>query len=121
MLCNGPHTALKVPLLVGASASPSNTRSAGSRRLSIPNGILIGSAVYAQLKSEDPYTLQWAALFPLKAFPSHLAMWTPYNTWFLEPTRVHNPNGISIGSAIFAGLTTVTDRQTDLQTPLLGR
>jgi len=29
------------------------------------------------------------------------------------PTEVLNPNGISIGSAIFAGLTTVTDRQTD--------
>ena len=38
------------------------------------------------------------------------------NTWFLEPTRVHNPNGISIGSVVFAGLTTVTDRQTDRQT-----
>jgi len=31
---------------------------------------------------------------------------------FLGPTRVHNPNGISIGSAVFAGLTIVTDRQT---------
>jgi len=28
-------------------------------------------------------------------------------------TRVLNPNGISIGSAVFAGLTTVTDGQTD--------
>ena len=28
-------------------------------------------------------------------------------------TRVHNPNGISIGSAIFAGFTIVTYRQTD--------
>ena len=36
------------------------------------------------------------------------------NTYFLGPTRVLNPNGISIGSAIFAGLTTVTDRQTTL-------
>ena len=31
----------------------------------------------------------------------------------LGPPRVHNRNGISIGSAVFAGLTTVTDRQTD--------
>ena len=31
----------------------------------------------------------------------------------LRPALVHNPNGISIGSAVFAGLTTVTDRQTD--------
>ena len=35
------------------------------------------------------------------------------NTCFLESTRVHNPNGISVGSAVFAGLTSVTDRQTD--------
>jgi len=31
-------------------------------------------------------------------------------------TRVHNPNDISIGSAVFAGLTIVTDRQTDRRT-----
>ena len=31
----------------------------------------------------------------------------------LGPPRVHNPNGISIGSAVFAGLTSVTDRTTD--------
>jgi len=37
----------------------------------------------------------------------------PSNTWFPGPTRVLNPNGISIGSAVFAGLTTVKDRQTD--------
>jgi len=39
---------------------------------------------------------------------------TQSNTWFLGHTRVLNPNGISIGSAIFAGLTSVTDRQTTL-------
>jgi len=32
---------------------------------------------------------------------------TPPNTWLLWPTRVHNPNGISTGSAIFAQLTAV--------------
>jgi len=30
-----------------------------------------------------------------------------------------NPNGILIGSAVFAGLTTVTERPTDRQTMLL--
>ena len=35
------------------------------------------------------------------------------NTWFPGPTRVINPNGILIGAAIFAGFTSVTDRQTD--------
>jgi len=38
------------------------------------------------------------------------------NTWSLGPTQVLNPNGISIGSAVFAGLTSVTDRQTDRPT-----
>ena len=48
----------------------------------------------------------------------------PSNTWFLGPTRVLNPNSISIDSAVFARLTTLTDRQTDRrtdrQTTLLG-
>ena len=30
-----------------------------------------------------------------------------------RPTQVYSPKGISIGSAVFAGLTIVTDRQTD--------
>jgi len=37
------------------------------------------------------------------------------NTRFLGPTRVLNPNGISIVAAVFAGLT-VTDRPTDRPT-----
>jgi len=42
------------------------------------------------------------------------------NTWFLGPTtRVTTPNGMSIGSAAVAGLTVVTNRQTDRQTTLL--
>jgi len=48
----------------------------------------------------------------------------PHLTRFLGPLRPHNPNGISIGSAVFARLTSVTDRQTDQeskQTTLLGR
>ena len=45
-----------------------------------------------------------------------------YNIWCLEPTRVleENPNGIPIGSAVFAGLTTVTDRQTDYPRYMVG-
>jgi len=46
---------------------------------------------------------------PLKiALPR--VIWTPSNTWFLGPICAHNPNGISVGSSLFAGLTTVTDR-----------
>jgi len=46
--------------------------------------------------------------FPL---PLHVSG-PPPNTWFLGPTRVHNPNGISIGSAVFARLKFVINRQT---------
>jgi len=35
--------------------------------------------------------------------PQHL--WTPSNTWFLRPIPAHNPNGIPIGSAVFAHTT----------------
>ena len=45
--------------------------------------------------------------FPLKIAPSYGGS---------GPTRVLNPNGISIGTGIFAGLTSMTDRQTDRQT-----
>ena len=45
----------------------------------------------------------------------------PSNTWFPEPTQILSPNGISTGAAVFAGLTSVTDRPTDRQTTLLGR
>jgi len=41
---------------------------------------------------------------------------SPSDTWFLESTRVYPPIGISIGSAVFAGLTHVKNRQTDTQT-----
>ena len=44
-------------------------------------------------------------------------IFTQCNTCFLGPTRVHSPNGIEIRSAVFAGLTIVTDRQTFHATP----
>jgi len=41
------------------------------------------------------------------------------NTWLPGPNRVTNPNGISIGAAVFAELTSVTDRTTDRPTDRL--
>jgi len=41
-------------------------------------------------------------------------IWTPSNTYFLRLTWVHILNGISIGSAVLAGLTIVTERRTTL-------
>ena len=61
--------------------------------------------------------------FPLQnCTPSRGRSGLPSNSWFLGPTRVHNPNGISISSAVFVGLTIVTDRQTDHATSVtMGR
>jgi len=51
---------------------------------------------------------------PSKLPPSHGGSGPPCNTWFSGPAQVLNPNGISFGSAIFAGLTShECDRQTD--------
>jgi len=52
-----------------------------------PNNISIGSAVFAQLTAECPYTLQWAAPFPLKIARSPGESGPPSNT----PTWVRNP------------------------------
>jgi len=41
--------------------------------------------------------------FPSQIAPSHEGIWTSSNTWILGPTQVVNPNGISIGLAVFAG------------------
>jgi len=45
--------------------------------------------------------------------PFPQGIWPPSNTWFPAPTWVLNQNGISIGSAVFAGLTSVADQPTD--------
>jgi len=99
---------------MGVNFGPaSNTCFLGPTRVHNQNGISISSAIFAQMTTQCPYTLQWATPSPSKLpLPILWGMWTPSNTWFLGPTRVLNPNGISIGSAIFAGLTTVTDWQT---------
>jgi len=79
----------------------------------------MNSAVFAQMTTECPYTsytLQWAAFSPIQIAPFHEGYGPPSNTWFLWLTRVHNPNDISIGSAIFAWLTSVTNRLIDQQT-----
>jgi len=48
------------------------------------NGISIGSAIFAQLTAERPYTLQSAA-FPLKIANSNGDLDLISNTWFLGP------------------------------------
>ena len=51
--------------------------------------------------------------FPPQICPSPWGDLDPNLTWFPGPTGVLSPNGIWIGTAIFAGLTSVTDRPTD--------
>jgi len=80
---------------------------------------LIGSAFFAKLTAGSTYTLQCTAPSPLKIAPLHGRSGVPSNTRFLGPTIVYNSNGISIGSAVFAGLTIVTDRQIEWQTTVL--
>jgi len=97
----------------------SNTWFLGPSRVRIPNGISSGSAVFAQRTAESRYTLQRAALSPLN-LPLSAGDLNLHLTCFLEPTRVLTPNGISIDSAGFAGLTSVIDRETDRQITLFG-
>jgi len=68
------------------------------------------------MTAKSPYTLQWDAPSPVKIVPSYMVNLDPQcnrPTWFPGRTRVLNPNGISIDSVVFGGLTSVTDRQTD--------
>ena len=94
-----------------ASVHPPNAFFFGPNRVHNQNGISIGSAVLHSSPHSVPVLYNGPAL-PLSKLPLPMGAWTPSNTWFLGPTRVLNP--ISIGSAVFAGLTTVTDRQTTL-------
>jgi len=98
---------------MGGSEPPSNSSLLGPVQAHNPNCITIGSAVFAQVTTECPYTLQWAPLPPKLPLPMGESG-HPSDALFPGPTRVLNPNSISIGSAIFAGLTSVTDRQTML-------
>jgi len=58
------HAPLKIVSSHGRSEPPSNVKFLGSSRLSISNGTSIGSAVYALLTADSPYTLQWAIPSP---------------------------------------------------------
>jgi len=102
--------------------TPSNTRFLGS----------LDSASQTESRSTQPFphiSRQWVTILysgppfsPSKLYlcSLHGGMgdldWTPSNTWFLGPTHFHIPNGILIGSAVFAGLTIVTETPMDWQT-----
>ena len=104
---------------LSTAGPPSKTWFLRPIRAHNPNGIWIDSAVFTQGTAVCPYILQWVAPFPLKITPSHGGSGLPSNTWLPGPTRVLNPNSISISSAVFAGLTSLRDWQTDRQNTLL--
>jgi len=72
ILYNGPPLSpSKLPMQMGRSGPASNTCFPGPTQLSVPNGILIVSAIFVQFMAESAYTLQWAAPFPFKTAHSH--------------------------------------------------
>jgi len=84
--------------------TPPNTCFLWPTRVHIQNATSIGSATLAQLTAESRYTLH-QPLPPLISTHSHGDLYSPSNTWFLGPTWILKPNGICIGSAVFAQLT----------------
>ena len=52
-------------------------------------------------------------VLPLPSPKSPFAWGMQSNTWFLGPTCVHNPNCISVGSAVFAGLSVMINRHAE--------
>jgi len=75
---------------------------------------------YSCLCTDDrksvPILYNGTPILPPKFAPSHGRSGPPSNIWFPGSTQVLNLNGSSIGAAVFAGLTSVTDQQTDRPT-----
>jgi len=95
------------PLSKTAVGPRNHLRFLGLTAVFVQIGILIGSAVFVHLTVKCPYVLLWPAIPP----PQINSSWVtgpPSNTWFLWVHPSHHPNGISIGSAVFAALTNVT-------------
>ena len=100
---NGWEIPLKMPLSV---------RKQGPHLIVVPWAHTSPHDVFAGLTLRVPYTLLWAGPFFTPKLPP-VGSVPPPNTWFLGPTRVHAPNGTSIGSVVFAGHTVVISRKTE--------
>jgi len=84
----------------------------GPTGVHIPNSISIGWAVFAQLTTESPCTLQLAAPFHLKIAALHGGSGPPSNTRFLGPNRCRSVQWCLQGSQLWQ-----IDRPTDHATP----
>ena len=104
----GHPSSLEIAASHGGIWTLCNTLFFGPIRTHNQNGISIGSAVFAQLTADCPVVYS-GLLLPPHNCPFPWGDLDPSNTWFRGPIRVLNPNGISVCSAIFAELTTVTD------------
>jgi len=71
ILYNGRPFSPNFPFPRGMWTPPSNTWFLGPLQAHKPNGISISSAVFAQMSTEFPCTLQWDAPFPLKIAAFH--------------------------------------------------
>jgi len=88
---------MQVPIPFGGSAPPSNAWFHGPTRVFIRNGMSIGLAVFCTVHLRvSHYFTMGRHIFPKIAFPLE-GSGRPSNTWYLGPTQVIKPNGISIG------------------------
>ena len=74
------------------------------------------SSVFARFTLNVPYALQWATKCLQNCPSPDGGSGLPPNPWFSGPTKVHNPNGMSIGSAVWHSAR--CDPPTDSQTML---
>jgi len=91
MFLKGPDNPQKLPLPVGGSPPPFNTRFLGPIRVFVQNGMSISSAVFAQLNVECPITLQCAATFSLQNCSFPLRDRVPHLTHVLTSYPSHHP------------------------------
>ena len=73
-------------------------------RVHNPNGKLIGSAIFVTANGIVSSGMPGHVLSPNNCLFAW-RIWAPSNTCLLWSTQVYNPNGISIGSAVFAQIT----------------
>jgi len=100
--CPGPATfPLEIATSRVRSGPLSNTCFLGLTQVHIPDSTFIGSPFLHSSWQRVPILYNGPRLPQLKIAPSHDGICIPSNTWFLGPTQIHTPKGISINSAIF--------------------
>ena len=97
-----------LPLPKGAFWPPSNTWFTGQPESSTQTLSRSVQLFLHRWLQRVPIVYNRMPLSTLKIAHTHGGIRNPSNTWFLGSTRVLNSNGISIGSAIFAWLTSVS-------------